>query len=237
MNDEASKKGKGEQKSISLQYLEKTRNFHLIVHNVYPLPHVYEKRKKRKRDHEDESTCCCTEPQGDPEDEKHWQCIDVSCLNFATYTECNQTTCPVGKYCQNQRIQEARYPDMEPFDTNFKGYGIRVLEPIVAHQFVTCYYGEIIDEKELNVRIQAAVARHEVNYYYLEMESGIYCDARVHGGLSRFINHSCDPNLITEKWTVRGEIQVAFFAKRDIAQGEELTIDYQWESSGGRNLR
>ena len=51
---------------------------------------------------------------------------------------------------------------------------------------------------------------------------------------SRFANHSCDPNCRTEKWTVGGETAVGLFALRDIAEGEEVTYNYQvWKSANG----
>ena len=41
-------------------------------------------------------------------------------------------------------------------------------------------------------------------------------DAGPKGNLARFANHSCDPNMETQKWLVNGEIRVGLFAKRDI---------------------
>jgi hypothetical protein len=32
------------------------------------------------------------------------------------------------------------------------------------------------------------------DFYIMELDSGIYVDGREKGNLSRFINHSCDPN-------------------------------------------
>ena len=46
------------------------------------------------------------------------------------------------------------------------------------------------------------------------------------GNLARFINHSCQPNCITEKWNVLGEVCIGIFANRDINEDEELTFDY-----------
>lgn len=46
------------------------------------------------------------------------------------------------------------------------------------------------------------------------------------GNLARFINHSCEPNCITEKWNVLGEVCIGIFAIRDINEDEELTFDY-----------
>lgn len=79
--------------------------------------------------------------------------------------------------------------------------------------------------------------QHELNFYYLLLAPGIYIDARNKGSFTRFVNHSCEPNCKTEKWTVRGETRIAVVALRDIAQGEELTFDYQWKALGSRQIK
>jgi SET domain-containing protein len=46
----------------------------------------------------------------------------------------------------------------------------------------------------------------------------------------RFINHSCDPNTFIRCTPARAE----FYARRDIAAGEELTVDYVDSHHNGR---
>lgn len=41
-------------------------------------------------------------------------------------------------------------------------------------------------------------------------------DAGPKGNVSRFMNHSCDPNCETQKWTVNGDTRVGLFAIKDI---------------------
>ncbi|KAJ8945452.1 hypothetical protein NQ314_009204 [Rhamnusium bicolor] len=50
--------------------------------------------------------------------------------------------------------------------------------------------------------------------------------------ISRFINHSCDPNAETQKWTVNGELRIGFFSTRTILAGEEVTFDYRFQRYG-----
>ena len=46
----------------------------------------------------------------------------------------------------------------------------------------------------------------------------------------RFINHSCNPNTFTRVTDTRAE----FYALRDIARGEELTVDYEESHHNGK---
>jgi hypothetical protein len=54
-------------------------------------------------------------------------------------------------------------------------------------------------------------------------------DHKYKGNLARFINHSCEPNCITKKWNVLGEICIGIFAIQDIPEDEELTFDYHFD--------
>jgi uncharacterized protein len=46
----------------------------------------------------------------------------------------------------------------------------------------------------------------------------------------RYINHSCDPNTFMRCTATRAE----FYARRPIARGEELTVDYGYNHHEGR---
>jgi SET domain-containing protein len=48
-------------------------------------------------------------------------------------------------------------------------------------------------------------------------------DATLSGGLARYINHSCNPNCVTEIVEVDREFRIIIFAKRRIQRGEEVT--------------
>ena len=64
----------------------------------------------------------------------------------------------------------------------------------------------------------------------LSLGVGFQCDLRMdRGNIARFINHSCDPNCITQKWNVLGEVMVGIFAIKNIHPDEELTFDYKFD--------
>lgn len=48
-------------------------------------------------------------------------------------------------------------------------------------------------------------------------------DATLSGGLARYINHSCNPNCVTEMVDVDRECRIIIFAKRKITRGEEVS--------------
>lgn len=99
-------------------------------------------------------------------------------------------------------------------------------------QFVNEYVGELINEETCRERVRKGINEGVVNYYMLTIDKDCIIDAGPMGNLSRFMNHSCDPNCETQKWTVNGEVRVGLFAKRDIEAGEELVFDYQLDCLG-----
>lgn len=63
-------------------------------------------------------------------------------------------------------------------------------------------------------------------------------DAARSGNGLRFVNHSMDPNLRPDHFLLGAEWVIVFIAARDIAKGEEFTIDYgdDYWSGGFREL-
>ena len=99
-------------------------------------------------------------------------------------------------------------------------------------QFVIEYVGELISDETCRERVRKGINDGVINYYMLTIDKDCIIDAGPMGNLSRFMNHSCDPNCETQKWTVNGEVRVGLFAKRDIKTGEELVFDYQLDCLG-----
>ncbi|XP_031638664.1 histone-lysine N-methyltransferase met-2-like [Contarinia nasturtii] len=62
---------------------------------------------------------------------------------------------------------------------------------------------------------------------------GYIIDALHNGNFSRFINHSCDANLFAQAAYIKDDKRfpsIAFFSSQLIKAGEELTIDYNYET-------
>ncbi|KUF97314.1 hypothetical protein AM588_10011675 [Phytophthora nicotianae] len=70
------------------------------------------------------------------------------------------------------------------------------VSPVLAMAKLIC---EVIDDKECERRMITYRDNGEVNFYMMELEKNIVIDAKYRSNDSRFINHSCDPNCVTQK--------------------------------------
>jgi histone-lysine N-methyltransferase SUV39H len=121
---------------------------------------------------------------------------------------------------------------------------VRTQESIKVGQFVDRYLGEVITSAEADRRrATSAVSRRKDVYLFAldKFTDPQSLDARLKGpplevdgefmsGPTRFINHSCDPNLrIFARVGDHADKHLhdlALFAIKDIQKGEELTFDY-----------
>jgi len=102
--------------------------------------------------------------------------------------------------------------------------GVFTLEPIPAGRKVIEYTGERISRRETKRRGTGRVT------YLFTLDSYWTIDGAVGGSGAEIINHSCDPNLLAR--IVKSHI--LYISKRDIRQGEELTVDYLFPKNIGR---
>ncbi|XP_062522912.1 histone-lysine N-methyltransferase SUV39H1-like [Corticium candelabrum] len=153
--------------------------------------------------------------------------------------ECN-VKCSCNKKCPNRVVQKGRKFEVVVFYTNNgKGWGLKSLVDIKAREFFSEYVGELVTSKEAEKREKLC---DEAGMTYLldldfneDKNAEFSIDAKQYGNASRFINHSCDPNLVAYGcWIDNPDPRlprIALFACRDIPAGEELTLDYAMCSS------
>ncbi|KAM8765271.1 histone-lysine N-methyltransferase, H3 lysine-36 specific isoform 3-T3 [Rhynchonycteris naso] len=158
--------------------------------------------------------------------------IDSECINRMLLYECHPTVCPAGGRCQNQCFTKRQYPDVEIFRTLQRGWGLRTKTDIKKGEFVNEYVGELIDEEECRARIRYAQEHDITNFYMLTLDKDRIIDAGPKGNYARFMNHCCQPNCETQKWSVNGDTRVGLFALSDIKAGTELTFNYNLECLG-----
>ncbi|XP_045539872.1 uncharacterized protein LOC123722367 [Papilio machaon] len=169
--------------------------------------------------------CECNPDEEDP-------CGPYSqCLNRMLLTECGPS-CRAGERCNNRAFEKRLYPKLVPYRTPQRGWGLKTLEDIKAGQFVIEYVGELIDEEEFKRRMQRKYEIRDENYYFLTLDKERMIDAGPKGNLARFMNHCCEPNCETQKWTVLGDVRVGLFAMRDIPANSEVTFNYNLQCAG-----
>ncbi|EEA07237.1 SET domain-containing protein [Cryptosporidium muris RN66] len=180
------------------------------------------KRYVNKRLAQDLGRCSCTKS------------CDQYCTNKSIYIECNKDTCQIckqgSKDCGNCRFTLRQYKLVTLFDTKSKGIGLRTAEDIKLGEFVIEYVGEIINLKQLEER-KKMTSKLTKHIYVFSLGNETYIDATYKGNLARFINHSCEPNLVAQKWFVGSDIKVGLFSLKDIKAGDELTFDYRFGTS------
>lgn len=151
--------------------------------------------------------------------------------------ECN-ALCTCSDACSNRVVQRGLSLRLEVFSTESKGRGVRTLKMIPPGTFVCEYAGELIGFEEARRR-QLAQKSMDHNYIIAVREhagSGstteTFVDPAAVGNVGRFINHSCQPNLVMLPVRVHSVVpRLALFASRNIDEREELTFDY----SGGHH--
>ena len=112
------------------------------------------------------------------------------------------------------------------------GQGLFTTEDIQEGEFVIEYVGEVISGAAAKARF-AQDGSSQMSYV-MQLPGGYVLDSSRKGNLSKFLNHSCEPNCETQNWTIGWEVRVGIFAKTDIPKGAELLFDYQFEHFGGR---
>ena len=143
-----------------------------------------------------------------------------------------RTNCPLGPGCGNRLFSTRTYPKIERFREHAMGMGMKSKEDIAEGALVCEYVGEVINETEMNRRMehQAKYTPNDHEFYIMELDNGIYVDGKHKGSESRHINHSCDPNLELERWVVNGKQKIGIFAIKDIPKNEPLNYDYQFDT-------
>lgn len=63
--------------------------------------------------------------------------------------------------------------------------------------FVDEYMGEVIDQHQMIKRMKTKLYKN--NNYMVQLKHDEIIDATRKGNITRFINHSCEPNCVAEK--------------------------------------
>ncbi|XP_075779098.1 histone-lysine N-methyltransferase SETD2 isoform X2 [Pelodiscus sinensis] len=200
--------------------------FDLIEENVY-----LTERKKNKSHRDIKRMLCECPPLSKEERAQGDVACGEDCLNRLLMIECS-SRCPNGDYCSNRRFQRKQHADVEVILTEKKGWGLRAAKDLLSNTFVLEYCGEVLDHKEFKARVKEYARNKNIHYYFMALKNDEIIDATQKGNCSRFMNHSCEPNCETQKWTVNGQLRVGFFTTKLVPSGSELTFDYQFQRYG-----
>ncbi|RPD81568.1 SET domain-containing protein [Lentinus tigrinus ALCF2SS1-7] len=154
--------------------------------------------------------------------------------------ECNDS-CSCDETCPNRVAQRPRDVAIEVFRTRNCGWGARATVALPPGKVLGIYTGSVFPP--------AITRREEADTYEGERKSYIFdldvregaddddeadkysVDGYAHGNWTRFVNHSCEPNLRVYPvvWDTIPELNqpyLAFVAMKNIPPRTELTIDY-----------
>lgn len=152
--------------------------------------------------------------------------------------ECHSNCACNPKSCLNRLVQKGPHANLKLVDTRAKGTGLKCNSDLMRGDFVCEYAGEVIGAQEAKARYASRQARKLPNYIFALRENFgedstsivTYIDPTSIGNMGRYVNHSCDPNLLV--LPVRTDTVVpklCLFARRDIPAGTELTFNYGGE--------
>ncbi|XP_075687997.1 histone-lysine N-methyltransferase SETMAR [Rhinoderma darwinii] len=146
--------------------------------------------------------------------------------------ECN-VLCRCGESCANRETQHGLQFQLQVYQVPGKGWGLRTQEIIPSGRFVCEYAGEVLGAEEARRRIRSQ--HPHANNYIIAVREHLHSgrvletviDPTYVGNIGRFLNHSCQPNLVMVPVRTHSMVpRLALFAARDIPAWEELCYDY-----------
>ncbi|KAK3248179.1 hypothetical protein CYMTET_42350 [Cymbomonas tetramitiformis] len=139
---------------------------------------------------------------------------------------------PIEKLAVGERLK--RLHEMEHELVTFgksgiHGWGLMAKQAIEPGAMIVEYRGEVVRS------IISELREHRYNLsktdcFLFTLDTDKVCDSTFCGGIARFTNHCCNPNMYTRLLEADGEPHVVFCARKAIVVGEELTYDYRMES-------
>uniref|UniRef100_A0A8C4QI89 Uncharacterized protein n=1 Tax=Eptatretus burgeri TaxID=7764 RepID=A0A8C4QI89_EPTBU len=169
--------------------------------------------------------------------------------------ECNPgCKCREGT-CSNRLVQYGLKARLQVFMTEGKGWGVRCLEDLQKGTFVCRFTGRLLlpnsaSKGDGEFSSNEHCFRRDVSKDGMDVQESappddhaenlVVCciSSEKEGNVSRFLNHSCDPNLFLQSVFVdTHDIKLpwlAFFTSRDISAGSELTWDYDYQEGSSK---
>ena len=109
--------------------------------------------------------------------------------------------------------------------SKIQGLGLYAARDLEKGQMIIEYIGEVIRSNLTDIREKHYEDQNR-GIYMFRLDDERVVDATMTGGVARYINHSCDPNCVTETVEL-SDTHIIIFAARRINRGEELSYDYK----------
>ncbi|KAJ8770394.1 hypothetical protein K2173_015008 [Erythroxylum novogranatense] len=158
--------------------------------------------------------------------------------------ECG-SSCHCPPNCRNRVTQGGIKVRLEVFKTKDKGWALRSWDPIRAGTFICEYAGEVISSDKMQ-QLGSEIGDHFFDGTHIyqpvvnlpgccskatsDLPFPIVINAKNFGNVSRFLNHSCWPNVfwqpVMRASNKEFDLHIAFYALRHIPPMTELTYDY-----------
>ncbi|XP_009795312.1 histone-lysine N-methyltransferase, H3 lysine-9 specific SUVH1 [Nicotiana sylvestris] len=171
-------------------------------------------------------------------------------LSYKTLIHECGSACSCPPNCRNRMSQGGPKARLEVFKTKNRGWGLRSWDPIRGGGFICEYAGEVIDAGNYSddnyifdaTRIYAPLeAERDYNDESRKVPFPLVISAKNGGNISRFMNHSCSPNvywqLVVRQSNNEATYHIAFFAIRHIPPMQELTFDYGMDKADHRRKK
>lgn len=168
-----------------------------------------------------------------------------------TSTIAGEVACPYSKQFVHSKSSQYKKMKQEWRNNVFlarskiSGLGLYAARDLEKHTMVIEYIGEVIRtevsefrEKQYEAKVSRLMKmkifisnfvfgfQQNRGIYMFRLDEDRVVDATLSGGLARYINHSCNPNCVTEIVEVDREFRIIIFAKRRINRGEEVSLQF-----------
>eukprot|EP00002_Diphylleia_rotans_P001345 TRINITY_DN10756_c0_g1_i1.p1 TRINITY_DN10756_c0_g1~~TRINITY_DN10756_c0_g1_i1.p1 ORF type:complete len:1088 (+),score=124.87 TRINITY_DN10756_c0_g1_i1:76-3339(+) len=108
------------------------------------------------------------------------------------------------------------------------GWGLYANRDISVGEMIIEYTGELIRKRVADIREKQYEARN-IGCYMFRLDGRFIVDATMAGNVSRFVNHSCEPNCMSKIVEFESKKKIMLMARKPILRGEEITYDYCFE--------
>ncbi|KAG9408264.1 histone methyltransferase set2 [Aphanomyces cochlioides] len=155
-------------------------------------------------------------------------CVDWrKCSNVDSRHECASDRCSAGKHCQNNVIQQKRFPKTTVVVDPTFGFGLRLDENVPKDTKIIEYVGQLIT-KDTYLR-RKEKGRGQLAWYIARVsreDDNLFVDATKYGNASRFINHACSPNCCFETWYVDKKPRLVVVSRLPLEKGCIFSLHY-----------